>query len=76
MSPSYEYLLFNGCEVSRSMDKCVAANAVRLSHGSEGTKRPLNRLLLLFNNHNREHPKSKHSGISRLVVRNEACCTQ
>ena len=63
MSPSY--LLFNVCEVSRSMDmdKWFASNAVRLSHGSEGTKRPLIRLLLMFNNHNKSTSKSKHTDL-------------
>ena len=32
-----------------------APDAFRLSHGLEGNKRTLKRLLLLFNKHNKEH---------------------
>ena len=46
MSPTY--LLCNLCEVSHEMGNYLATNAVRISHGLEGTERPLINLLFLI----------------------------
>jgi hypothetical protein len=59
------------------MSKFFAPNAVRRSHGLEGTKRPLIQLLLLFNRHKRYHLQIQtHSEIPRFAVCNENCTTQ
>jgi len=48
-------LLCNVCKDSHKMGKWFAPNAVRRSHGLEGTKTPLVRLLLLFNRQNTDY---------------------
>ena len=59
------------------MSKFFAPNAVRRSHGLEGTKRPIIRLLLLFNKHKIYHLQIQtHSEITRFAVCKENCTTQ
>jgi len=56
-------------EASHRMGKWFAPNSVRRSYGMEGTKRPLIRLLLLFQNHKRNHlPIQTHSEMSRFAT--------
>jgi hypothetical protein len=56
--------------------KIFAAYSVRRSHGREGTKRQIIRLLLLFKLLNRDKLQIQtHSEISRFSICNEACPT-
>jgi hypothetical protein len=58
------------------MGKWFMPNAVRRSHSSKGTKRPLIRLLLLFNKHNWEQLEIQtDSEISRFAICNDSCPT-
>jgi hypothetical protein len=62
---------------SHTMGKWFAPNAVLLSHSLEGIGRPLIQLLLLFKQHNRNHPQIQtNSEISKSAISNKAVPTQ
>jgi hypothetical protein len=59
------------CEAFHMIGKWFASNAVRLSHGLEGTRR------ILIRKHNRNHLQIQtHSEIYGTAICNEACPTQ
>jgi hypothetical protein len=70
-------LLCNVCKDSYRMGIWFAPNAVHRSHGLEGTRRPLVRLLLLFNRQNTDDMQIRTpSEMSRSAICNKACPTQ
>jgi hypothetical protein len=71
------HICYVTCAAFHRMGKWFASNAFHHSHVLEGTKRPLIRLLLLFNKHNREHLQIQtHSKVSSSATCKEACLTQ